>query len=832
MTRGERRGSPAWSPTIPSVAFRVSQRTLRQLDWPRIVARLASHLATPRARARCAPGEDEAVAEGALAPDLFAGDEDEARALLVATSEARALLDAGELPPLGGVPDLEPVLRRLAAGGVLSVRELLDVGRALEALHATAGFLAARREQAPGLAERAEQIVPQLELAEEIEWALDPEGVVRDAASPALAEARARTRQLSAEVRRRVEGFLQDPDVAASLSDAFVTVRGDRFVLPVRADGRGRVRGIVHDVSGSGTTVFVEPAAVVDLNNRLKQAELEVERETLRVLRQLSERAARALPELDAGLEHLAALDAAFARGRLSREMEAVEPEVGRAGRFYLPQLRHPLLDPAQVVPNDLRLDEELAVLVLSGPNAGGKTVAMKALALAALFVRAGLHVPAAPGARVDLASAVLADIGDEQDLRADLSTFSAHMAALGRILESAGPGSLVVVDEIGVGTDPGEGAAIAQAALETLAETGARVVVTTHYGLLKELAEVSSRFENASVELDPETLEPTYRLRPGTAGASSATAVAARMGVPRPVLDRARSLLEREDRQLDRILSELATSRATLERERAEAERARAEGEEARARYRARLERLEERRENLFREMRADLDRAFGEAHARVAAVIRDLQRGDVSARDAARARERLLALEARRPAAEAAVAPAPAAEATPEPRTPPPDWGRARPGDPVRVQGLGAAVLLEPPDHRGRVAVRLGGARLVVAAERVRAGEAAPRRPRSPRVRVHAADAPATPPGGGGGSERIDLHGLRVAEALDRLPVALDRALRRGCDRLEIVHGRGTGALREAVRSYLVDSPFANAFAPGTPEEGGEGVTVVFLD
>jgi len=814
------------------VAFRVSQRTLEQLDWPRVVERLASHLATPRGRARCLAEEDGAGRP--LAPDLFARDEEEARALLAATAEARALLDAGEAPPLGGVPELEPVLRRLGAGGVLSVRELLDVGRALDALHATARFLAAHRDEAPGLAAEAERIVPQPELAAEIEWALDPEGVVRDAASPALAEARVRTRQLSTEVRRRVESYLHDPDVAACLSDAFVTVRGDRFVLPVRSDARGRIRGIVHDASGSGTTVFVEPEAVVDLNNRLKQAELDVERETLRVLRRLSEQAARALAELDAGLECLADLDAAFARGRLSREMEAVAPEVGRAGVFRLLQLRHPLLDPARVVPNDLRLDEDLAVLVLSGPNAGGKTVAMKALALAALFVRAGLHVPAAPGARVDLVDAVLADIGDEQDLREDLSTFSAHMAALAHILESAGPGSLVVVDEIGVGTDPGEGAAIAQAALETLAESGARVVVTTHYGLLKELAEVSSRFENASVEFDPETLAPTYRLRLGTAGASSATAVAERMGLPRAVLDRARGLLEREDRQLDRMLAELAASRAALERERAEAERARTEGEEARARYRARLERLEERREKLFHEMRADLDRAFGEAHAQVAAVIRDLQRGDASARDAARARERLLALEARRRETEAAVAPDTGTEAAAdrrEPAGPAVDWGRARPGDPVRVQGLGEALLLELPDRRGRVAVRLGSARLVVPAGRVRAGRPSSRPPRAPRVRVEAEGAPRTPPGGGGGSERLDLHGLRVAEALERLTVSLDRALRRGCDRLEIVHGRGSGALRAAVRAYLADSPYANAFAPGTPEEGGDGVTVVSL-
>jgi DNA mismatch repair protein MutS2 len=797
------------------VPFSVSQRTLAQLDWPEVVARLCAHAATPLGRARAAEG------------NLFEASAAAASERMAETGEARALLDAEDLPPLGGMADLEPSLRRLAAGGVLSAPELLDLGRSLLALHAGARFLRRRRAAAPRLAALADTIVEQPDLEASIARCLDEQGEVRDAASPALADARARARGLAAELTRRLEDYLRDPDLASSLSDAFVTVRNDRFVLPVRADARGRVRGIVHDASGSGTTLFVEPEAVVELNNRLKQAELLAEREILRVLRGLSEQAARVLPALRAGLDALTVIDLAMARGRLSRDWDAVAPEVGEAGVFVLPQLRHPLLDPGAVVPNDVRLGESYAVLVLSGPNAGGKTVAMKALALAALCARAGLHVPAARGARVDLVDALLADIGDEQNLRESLSTFSAHMANLARIVDAATPQSLVVLDEIGVGTDPGEGAALAQAVLEALADAGARVVATTHYNLLKEMAEVDPRFENASVEFDPETLAPTYRLRLGAAGASSATAVAARMGLSGDVLARANALLEREDRRLDRMLVELSASRAALERERGEAQRLRAESEEARAEYGEKLRRLQDRRDELFKTMRADLDRAFREAHAEVAAVIRGLQRGDADARAAARARERLLAIDAERRAAESAAAPAAAEE---EDAGAALDWRFARPGDPVRIRGGGAAILVALPDRRGLAAVSVGGARVLVPAERVRpaGGDAPPARAR-PRVRVEIEAPPEQSELGG--SERCDLHGMRVEEALERLLQALDRAARRGCDRLIVVHGRGTGALRDAVRQYLRDSPYAASFGPAGPAEGGDGATVVEL-
>jgi len=803
------------------MGFRVSQKTLERLEWAQILARLAEFARTPRGRARLARRSDD----GTIPTDLFEPDLASVRERLAETGEARATLGAGDRPPLGGVVDLDAALLRARKGGVLPAPELIEIASTLGALRQTARFLTLRSAQAPRLARWADAITLPPDLESEIQNALEPSGEVRDAASPTLATARREVRSLAAEIQRRLERTLRDPGVAPHLSDTYYTVRHDRYVLPVRADARGSVRGIVHDASKSGTTLFIEPEALVGLNNRLKQAELEIERETQRVLQDLSQQAAAASDAIESGLQALEAIDLAYARAALAEEMEASEPAVETEGVLRMPQLRHPLIPREAAIPNDVRLGEGFHVLVVSGPNAGGKTVILKCVALAVLFTRAGLHVPLAPGARIDLFDAVCADIGDEQDIRESLSTFSAHLANLAGILREAGNGSLIALDEIGVGTDPGEGAALAQAILEALADAGARVVATTHYNLLKEMANVDERFANASVEFDPETLEPTYRLRIGSPGSSSATAVAARMGMRGDVIERANALLAREDRQLDHMLADLAATRAALEHEQREAVRQRLETESARSEYRAKLEALQARRDKLYHSMRSDLDAAFRDAHAQVAGVIRQLQR-EGSAQAAARARERLQRLEqaTTRGEDEAGLAPAP------EEALDPVDWRFAKAGDPVRVEGGRRGVLLALPDQRGRCRVQIGGARLVVPAGRVGAvAEADPARP-APRVSVERS-APAADAEDSLEEGRCDLHGMRVDEALDRVASALDLAASTGRIRIVILHGRGTGALRQAVRRYLADSPYVTRYAPGAPHEGGDGVTIAEL-
>jgi DNA mismatch repair protein MutS2 len=789
------------------VPFRVSEPTLARLEWPELASRLHAHLRTPRAQAALDP----------LGASLFASTLSEARERIAETREARAILADGEVTPAAGVRDVDALLPRLSRGGALAGAELLELAATLRACSECARFLARRAEAAPQLAAVASSLIDLSGLAAQIERAIDPSGEVSDAASPALASARRAARELAVAAKERIERFLGDAEIAPALQDSFVTLRGDRYVLPVRAGARDRVPGIVHDASASGTTFFVEPQAVVELNNRKKQADLTVERETRRVLAELAEAAARHAPEIDANLAVLAHLDSAFARAALALEQDASEPALDEGGAFHLDALRHPLLPAREVVANDLRLGEGFHVLVISGPNAGGKTVAMKSLALAALSARAGLFVPAAPGARVAAVERVVALVGDAQDLHENLSTFSAHIAQLAAIVAEADARTLAVLDEVGVGTDPSEGAALAQACLEALADAGARVVATTHYNLLKELADVDPRFENASVEFDPETLAPTYRLRLGMAGASSATAVAARMGMPARVIERARALLEREDRRLDQLLTELQASRAALETERREAAQLREESEAARDAYREKLERLQARRDKLIGEMRGELDAAFKSAHGEIAAVIRELQRKG-SAQEAARAREQLVRLEQQAKRAESAERARVAQE-----RGAGDAWRKLAPGDAVRVEGGATGTLVALPDRTGRALVQLGSARVAIDAARLRrasGGEAAPARG---FVRVDVLPE-------GASSRRVDLRGLRVDEALAALERALDDAARAGSESLEIVHGVGTGALQGAVREHLRRLPHVARFTPGSGR-GGEGVTVAYL-
>ncbi|MFO0691340.1 MAG: Smr/MutS family protein [Myxococcota bacterium] len=814
------------------MSFTVAPGTLESLEWSRLLARLGRHCRTPQGLARV---------EGAVDRPLFEASRAEVETRLLETTEARALIDRDELPGLAGCVDVGPLLARAEKGGLLEPAELVDVRGTLKATLAAARFFDTRRERCPALAALAAPIATSPALVARLTRCFDEGGELRDEASATLAAARRDQARLASELAQRVERELRDPDLAAHLSDAYSTIRNGRFVLPVRADARSQVRGIVHDASRSGTTLFIEPEAMVELNNRHREAELAVERETLRVLRELSGAVAGEGETIRADLACIERLDLAFARGALSREMDACPPSVGREGILELPGLRHPLIEPARCVANDLRVGADFAVLILSGPNAGGKTVAMKAMALAALMTRAGLHVPAEPAARVDLFDAVVAEVGDHQDLAASLSTFSAAMAHLAAVLDSAGPHTLVCLDEIGVGTDPAEGASIAQAALEDLAEAGARVVTTTHYNLLKEMAQLDPRFANASVEFDPETLAPTYRVRIGSPGASSAATVAARMGIPARVLARAEALLDREDRSLDRMLSELAATRATLENELAAARTARHAAESLRADYAAKLARLERRREQIFGEMRSTLDAAFREARGAVARVVAELQR-DPSSQRAAEAREALerLRSEAEGLEREHGIDATIRAEDAADAAVAPIDWSQARPGDAVRTRHGAVGTLLSLPDRSGRVTVQTAGAKLTLPRDQLGrvagAGRARPGDAGSGGTALRGLEGPPSrrepaPALRQGGVVEVDLRGLRVEEGLDRLDEVLDQAAVEGRDELRVIHGIGTGAMRRAVREHLPRSRFVVEMLEASREDGGAGATRAVL-
>ena len=801
------------------MTFRASDATLARLEWPRLLELLAAQAATERGAAALRELEFPATHGGV-------------RELLARTSEARKLVDAGSEPPFGGVADLRAALAELSRGRTLQARELAAFLVTLDAARRIRTSVGGNAELAPGLAALAETLPDLRELERALAAVVTPAGEIRDDASPELRRQRRRVRELEGEIERQMARHLRDPDVQTHLQDSYATLRENRPVLPIRAEARQRVRGIVHDVSSSGTTVFIEPEDVVESGNRLRIAQTELTREIERLLSALCAQAREFARELEAQGATLEALDAAFARGRLSRRAGAREPRIAEPGGFELRGLRHPLLlleaglAPEDVVPNDLALADGARCLVISGPNAGGKTVAAKAVGLAALSLRAGLHVSCDEGSALPIVDAVFAEIGDEQDLRAGLSTFSARMANLAAVVAQADSQSLVIADEIGEGTEPGEGAALAQAILEALVERGALVLATTHFNRLKEIAGSDPRFANASAEFDPSTLLPTFRIHMGQPGSSGAMGAAQRMGVDEAVVERARELLDREDSRLEALTRGLSELRQELEAERRLALRMREESEAARGAYESRLAALRGAREQALAAMKADLEAAFTRARAEIAHVVRGLQRGEAAPGPAAnRAHAELARIRERTESAERAQAePAPAAS---PPRAEIPDAALAV-GARVELAGVRTpALVVAAPDRRGRLAVRIGAARTVVGRERV--------------VRVLGSDAPKPKPAAHVSLRReveeapshldCDLRGLRVDEALERADAALQRLLGRGGGRVTFIHGHGTGALRDAIRAWLRAVPGVESFAPGGPREGGNGVTVATL-
>ncbi len=499
------------------MSFFVTQKTLERLEWKEVLAMLSERAKTPGGRRRCTP---EALEGDSVEVSLFEPTRRGVLERLAETSEARSVLTAGEALPIGGLPDLEQTLTRARKDGVLAARELLNLASALRVTHDAKRFLEVRRESAPRLADLAEILVELRDLERNIEASLEPSGEVRDSASPTLAAARRDTQRIAAEIQTKVSHYLHAPNIAPHLSDNYYTIRNNRYVLPVRADSRGGIPGIVHDASNSGMTLYIEPEPLVELNNQLKRAEITIEQEILRILRKLSREAGSVADSVDANVATLEVIDLAFARAALAEDLDAVEPEIGDEGILQLPQLRHPLLPTDTAVPSDMRIGADFTALILSGPNAGGKTVALKAAALAALFVRAGMHVSPAEGARVDLFDEVLAHIGDEQDIRENLSTFLGHMANLADITRRS-----AAIGRSSCSTK----SAWAPTRVRARPRAGgprnagrARCARHRHdhYNLLKEMAEVDERFANASVEFDSETLEPTYRLRMGLPGA------------------------------------------------------------------------------------------------------------------------------------------------------------------------------------------------------------------------------------------------------------------------------------------------------------------------
>jgi DNA mismatch repair protein MutS2 len=781
----------------------MTMRDDQSVEWPDLLTLLASLTSTPMGRVRAlsvVPLSESAAVQAALEE----------------TTQARRVLGEQIEPAWGTIADVTPILDRCSAEG--SILDGIELGRLrplLEASPALRQWAGRARELAPALAGIAARLPALDGLRRALGRALADDGSVRDDASPQLRRLRQRIRTLQARIVRELDALVQAPATVTLFADRYVTVRNGRYVVPLRAEARSRFRGIVHDRSQSGQTLFVEPEGAVDLNNELIQEARAESAEVERVLLELTEAVRGELPAIRQLAHGVGELDWIFARARLAERMDGTCPAIDTTRTIQLRAARHPLLlaqrwqEPARdVVPVDLELSGERPVLVVTGPNAGGKTIALKTLGLLTLMTQVGCHLPVAPESRLPVVTRLHAIIGDDQSIAENLSTFSAFVARIRRVLGEVDGGSLVLLDELGAGTDPDEGAALAQAVLEELQGRGALVMATTHLEPLKAFASTHLGARNASVEFDRDRLLPTFRLVYDQPGPSYALAIAARLGLPTALIERAQQHRASDAAQVSELLTELETrTRAAAAREKAIAE---AEQEIAArlASATAELDRARERAQTLTETSRREATTLLDDLRRTVAAEWDRLRRAERSRRTLTETRERLRQLSATLPAASdntGALAEMPS------------------PGDAVEAVHLGVRGRLRA--IAGATAtVQAGNVTVHVPLQALRKATERREWPPSPRT-------PERSPEKGTVAPELLLLGRTVDEARSVVEKYLDDAFLAGLPTVRLVHGHGTGALRKAVHELLSDHPLVASFRIGELHEGGSGATVATL-
>jgi DNA mismatch repair protein MutS2 len=802
----------------------VTPKTRAHLEWHRVLTRLSQHCRGPVA------------AEQALHLE-FAESRAALHARLDRVSEARALIDDDRVPPIAYAPAIIRPATIAARGGLLEPEDMVSIGTHLAVSARVRHALEDLDDLAPNLAEIARQLADLPDLGRELLDTFDERGDIVDSASGELRHLRTRVTNLHENLKQSVHGLLSDPEYDGLLQDEYYTIREDRYVLPIKSGHKRHVEGIVHGWSASGATVYIEPQKVVEANNRLLMAQAEVDKEIRRVLKRLSGQIGRHNTVIRASQNALGTLDLSFAGAWLSKEMDATEPVITEpGGDLRLKQGRHPLLllQGIEVVPNDIELAGSQRALVVTGPNTGGKTVALKTTGLCTLMTLAGLHIPALEGSCVPAVPGVFTDIGDEQSLNDSRSTFSGHIANIMTILDAIEPGSLVLLDEIVIGTDPAQGAALAQAILECFATRQTMILVTTHYETLKALPFEDPRFRNGAVGFDAQRNAPTYALVLDVPGSSSALRTARRLGLDPTIVDRAAELADPHTRRLEGIIAKMEAEmagalaeRKALEKTRLALEVSRNTTEALEAKLRKRLkDGLAKERDLALREVR--------DLRTQLVQLKRDL-RGPANRKEPAW-------IDSQKSQAEAVINNLVAAqrselEAAAGPAINP---DRLRVGQKVWVLSLvNEAELLSLPDARGRCEVRAGimTARVNVDELRPARGKNAPvealqaraSRPRTPRKAPTELGWDALP--GQSPDNTVDVRGQRGDEAIDNVERHLDTLYEKEAKVAFIIHGHGTGALKRQLRAWLPRCQYVADHRRGLPHEGGDGVTAVRL-
>ncbi len=791
-------------------------KSIRTLELPAVLEVLAQKAVSEAARERCRK----------LYPS---SDLDEVRRLLDETDAARTRLGLYGSPAFSGVKDVSAALTRADHGGMLNTRELLDIAGLLTASRRVSEYDRDRQGEATVLDHYFSALHTNKYLEDRIRGAILDEETIADTASPELADIRRKMRVAATKGRQILQRIISSPSYAKVLQEALITQRDGRFVVPVKAECKGSLPGLVHDISSSGATLFVEPMGVVQANNELKELQAREEREIERILRQLSADCGDQMENILYDYDVLVHLDVIFARAQLSYQMSAARPEVRRRGGIVLRRARHPLLDPAKAVPISVELGQQFDTLVITGPNTGGKTVTLKTLGLLCLMAQCGLHIPADDGSVVRVFDRVLADVGDEQSIEQSLSTFSAHMANIVQILQQADEQSLLLFDELGAGTDPVEGAALAIAVIQEVRSRGALTAATTHYAELKTFAMTTAGVENASCEFDVQTLRPTYRLLIGIPGKSNAFAISRRLGLDEHVIEAARAQMDSESVRFEDVLTQLEEKRQRLERAQSEADRLWQQREEDARKARTFREQMEKAKENARSKGEAEAKRIVREAQAKVDAIFAELdelrrqqqKRADFQQMNDARANVRRGLNEA-----EALVR---SRESDPEPIPAP-----SRPirvGDQVELPGVNRAAEVLTVNADGslvlqagkmKMTVKRGQVRLLETAEEIQKKKKQQSRAQSSSPKIQLASRAAS---------ELDIRGYETLEAESVVDNYIDSAVMAKLGSVTIIHGKGTGALRKAVHEILRRNKAVKSFRLGRYGEGEAGVTIVEL-
>ena len=791
------------------------EKSIRTLELPAVLEMLSHKAVSDEAKARCLR----------LTPST---DAEEVKLLLSQTDAAKERLGLHGSPSFSGVKDVAQALSRADHGGVLNTRELLDIAGVLTASRRVYEYDLDRKGEPTAIDQLFSSLHTNKFLEEKIRSAILDEETIADSASAELADIRRKMRIAAAKGRQILQKIIASPSYAKVLQEALITQRDGRFVVPVKAECKGSLPGLVHDISSSGATLFVEPMGVVQANNELRELQAKEEKEIDRILRQLSADCAMQMSNILWDYDILVHLDMIFARAQLSYQMNAARPEVRRRGGVVLRRARHPLLDSAKAVPITVDLGESFDTLVITGPNTGGKTVTLKTLGLLCLMAQCGLHIPADDGSAVRVFDRILADVGDEQSIEQSLSTFSAHMSNTVQILQEADEDSLILFDELGAGTDPIEGAALAIAIIQHARSCGALTAATTHYAELKTFAMTTAGVENASCEFDVQTLRPTYRLLIGIPGKSNAFAISRRLGLPEEVIQAAKNQMDSESVRFEDVLAQLEEKRQHLEKAQNEADRLWRQREEDARKARTYREQMEKAKDNAKSRGEAEAKRIIREATQRSEAIFAELdqlrkeqqRQANFQAVNDARASVRHSLKEA-----ESLLH---SREETADPTLTP-----SRPfevGDLVEIPGVKMAATVLAVNADATLLLQAGKMKMTTKAAQVRLLDTAEAQQKKKQMPPKPSASPAVRIAARAASE-LDIRGCETLEAESIVENYIDSAVMAKLGTVTIIHGKGTGALRKAVHEMLKRNRAVKSFRLGGYGEGEAGVTVVEL-